>query len=243
MALKSLKRGVEQARKALTTEAKKIWKEDIEINKTIGRNGARLLKKGTRVLTHCNAGALATAGYGTALGVVRSGWKLGLIEHVYADETRPRLQGAMLTAFELVEERIPATLICDNTAATLMAQGKIDCAIVGADRIAANGDTANKIGTYSLAVVAEAHKVPLYVAAPMSTVDLSIKSGKQIPIEHRDECEVRRVGGGASICPDGIQVYNQAFDVTPARLVAAIITEKGVCRAPYEKSLAKAAEK
>jgi methylthioribose-1-phosphate isomerase len=240
VAVKNNKHSVEQIQNALVTEAKKIWKEDIRINKAMGGHGATLLKKGCRVLTHCNAGSLATAAYGTALGVVRSGFKQGLISHVYADETRPRLQGAMLTAFELVHEKIPATLICDNSAATLMARDAIDCCIVGADRIAANGDTANKIGTYSLAVVAAAHKVPFYVAAPISTIDFSLDSGEKIPIEHRGEDEVRRINGGKPICPPEIAVYNQAFDVTPARLIAAIITEKGVCRPPYEKSLAKA---
>ena len=237
---KNKNKAIPAIQKALIAEGKRVWREDVQINKDMGNHGAALLKKGTRVITHCNAGSLATASYGTALGVVRAGWKQKKIVHVYADETRPRLQGAMLTSFELVKEKIPGTLICDNSAATLMAQGKIDCCIVGADRIASNGDVANKIGTYSLATVARAHKVPFYVAAPISTIDYSLKSGKEIPIEHRDEKEVRIINGSRPICPPEIGVYNQAFDVTPARLVSAIITEKGVCRAPYKKSLAAA---
>jgi methylthioribose-1-phosphate isomerase len=237
---KNKNKSIEQITAALIREGKRMRVEDIKINKAMGMHGATLLKKNSNVLTHCNAGSLATAAYGTALGVVRAGYKQGKVARVYADETRPRLQGAMLTAFEMVHEGIPCTLNCDNTAATLMAQGKIDCCIVGADRIASNGDTANKIGTYSLAVVAKYHKVPFYVAAPISTIDYSLKSGKEIPIEHRSPDEVRIVNGGKPICPDGVEIYNQAFDVTPESLVAAIITEKGVCRAPYIKSLAAA---
>lgn len=230
-------KSLDAIRKIAIAEAKKILKEDIESCKRIGDNGARLLKKGSRVLTHCNAGGLATAGYGTALGVIRSGFNQKKIIHVYADETRPWLQGARLTAFELVEEGIPATLICDNMAAMLMAQGKIDAVVVGADRIAANGDTANKIGTYGAAVLARAHGIPFYVAAPVSTIDYAIKTGTEIKIEQRGEHEVRRIGNTV-ICPAGVGVINPAFDVTPARLVTAIITEKGVCKAPYKKSLA-----
>jgi methylthioribose-1-phosphate isomerase len=232
------KRGgtVAAARKALVTEAKRMYAEDIRINRRIGDNGAALLKKGTRILTHCNAGAFATAGYGTALGVIRSGRRMGLIAHVYADETRPRLQGAKLTAFELCRENIPATLITDNMAAHLMHRGEIDCAVVGADRIAANGDTANKIGTYGVAVLCRHHGIPFYVAAPVSTVDPGIPDGGHIVVEERGEEEVRYAGGSA-LCPSGIRVINPSFDVTPAALVTAIITEAGVCRPPYERSL------
>jgi len=237
---KNRNKSVEQITRALVAEGKRMRVEDIAINKAMGAHGATLLKKNSNVMTHCNAGSLATAAYGTALGVVRAAHAQGKVARVYADETRPRLQGAMLTAFEMVHEGIPCTLNCDNTAATLMAQGKIDCCIVGADRIAANGDTANKIGTYSLAVVARYHKIPFYVAAPISTIDYSLKSGREIPIEHRGADEVRIVNGGKPVCPDGVDVYNQAFDMTPARLISAIITEKGVCRAPYVKSLAAA---
>lgn len=227
---------LEKIKERLVTEANKIRDEDLMSCKKIGENGASLLKKGSRILTHCNAGGLATAGYGTALGVVRSGYEKGKVAHVYADETRPRLQGARLTAFELVQERIPATLICDNMAASLMAQGKIDAVVVGADRIAANGDTANKIGTYGVAVLARAHKIPFYVAAPVSTIDFSLPSGDGIEIEQRDDGEVRRIDA-SDICPKGINVINPAFDVTPGRLVSAIITEKAVCRPPYRKTL------
>lgn len=222
---------------ALVKEAKKIRMEDVDCCMRMGRNGAALLKKNSRVLTHCNAGSLATADYGTALGVIRAGYKAGKVAHVYADETRPRLQGARLTAFEMVQEGIPCSLICDNTAATMMARGKVDAVVVGADRIAANGDVANKIGTYPLAIIAKEHGVPFYVAAPISTIDFSLKSGAGIPIEERDGDEVRYVGREL-ICPDGMDVVNYAFDVTPARLVEAIITEKGVAKKPYVKTLA-----
>ncbi len=223
---------------ALIEEGKKMRVEDIKINKRMGANGAKLLKKGSRVMTHCNAGSLATADYGTALGVIRAAYAKGRIERVYADETRPRLQGAMLTAFEMVQEGIPCSLNCDNAAATLMARGMIDAVIVGADRIAANGDTANKIGTYSLAIVSKAHKVPFYVAAPISTIDYSLKSGAEIPIEERDGDEVRKIGREV-ICPDGVDIVNYAFDVTPAKLIAGIITENGVAAPPNRKNLAK----
>lgn len=227
---------VELVKKLLVKEAEKIKSEDLENCRKIGDNGASLLKKNSRALTHCNAGGLATAGYGTALGVIRSGFKTGRISHVYIDETRPRLQGARLTAFEMVREKIPATLICDNVAASLMARGEIDAVITGADRITANGDVANKIGTYSLAVLARAHKIPFYVAAPVSTIDFSLRSGKEIVIEQRSETEVRSIRGRA-VCPDEVAVINPAFDVTPARLVTAIITEKGVFRPPYRNGL------
>ena len=227
---------VDTIREALIDESKKMRIEDIECCRRMGANGAKLLKKNSNVLTHCNAGSLATADYGTALGVVRAGYETGKVARVYADETRPRLQGAMLTAFEMVQEKIPCTLICDNTAATMMARGRIDAVVVGADRIASNGDVANKIGTYSLDLVAKAHKVPFYVAAPISTIDYSLKSGAEIPIEQRDDTEVRMIGR-EKITPDEVDVVNYAFDVTPSRLVAAIITEKGVATAPYRKNL------
>jgi methylthioribose-1-phosphate isomerase len=227
---------IESIRRVLVAEAKKIRAEDLASCKKIGDNGAALLKNGSRVLTHCNAGGLATAGYGTALGVVRSGFKAGRVAHVFIDETRPWLQGARLTAFEMCHEKIPSTLICDNMAASLMARGEIDTVVVGADRIAANGDVANKIGTYGLAVLARAHKIPFYVAAPVSTIDFSLGAGKDIVIEQRNENEVRRICG-KTICPEGVNVINPAFDVTPARLVGAIVTEKGVLRPPYRKSI------
>jgi methylthioribose-1-phosphate isomerase len=235
--VKNREKPLGEIKKTLVAEAKIIFNEDIESCRKIGDNGARLLKRGSRVLTHCNAGGLATAGYGTALGVIRSGFRRKKIARVYADETRPLLQGARLTAFELVEEGIPATLICDNMAGSLMARGEIDAVVVGADRIAANGDTANKIGTYSVAALARAHKIPFYVAAPVSTIDFAVGSGARIEIEQRGEHEVRHFGG-VEICPAGVSVINPAFDVTPARLVTAIITEKGVRRPPYGKSLA-----
>lgn len=236
MALNSGK-DVEAVQAILVNEAKKIRVEDVDCCMKMGRNGAALLKKNSRVLTHCNAGSLATADYGTALGVIRAGYKAGKVSHVYADETRPRLQGARLTAFEMMQEGIPCSLICDNTAATMMARGKVDAVVVGADRIAANGDVANKIGTYPLAIVAKAHGVPFYVAAPISTVDYSLKTGGGIPIEERDGDEVRYVGREL-ICPEGMDVVNFAFDVTPANLVEAIVTEKGVAKKPFRKSLA-----
>jgi methylthioribose-1-phosphate isomerase len=221
----------------LIEEAKKITAEDVESCERMGRNGAKLLKKNSNVLTHCNAGSLATADFGTALGVIRAGYRSGKVAHVYADETRPRLQGAKLTAFEMVQEGIPCTVICDNTAATLMSSGMIDAVVVGADRIAANGDTANKIGTFPLAIVSRYHGVPFYVAAPLSTIDFSIKTGKQIPIEERDGSEVRMIGC-EEICPAGAGVANFAFDVTPNRLIKGIITERGIAVSPFIKSLA-----
>lgn len=233
---KMKKQPVERIQAALVAEGKKTRLEDIRINKRMGANGAKLVPKGAGILTHCNAGALATAGYGTALGVIRAAAARGLVGRVYADETRPLLQGARITALEMVEEKIPATLITDNMAGYLMAQGRVDCVIVGADRIASNGDVANKIGTYSVAVLARAHGVPFYVAAPISTIDYNIRSGRDIPIEQRDPDEVRIIGE-RQMSPRGMPVWNPAFDVTPARLVSAIITEGGVCRKPYRKSL------
>ncbi|RMG59614.1 MAG: S-methyl-5-thioribose-1-phosphate isomerase [Deltaproteobacteria bacterium] len=219
-------------------EALDILEEDVKNNRAIGKNGVRFVRSGFSILTHCNAGALATGGYGTALGVIRMAVEKGKKVHVYVDETRPFLQGARLTAWELQKEGIPCTLITDNMAGYLMAQGKVDMVIVGADRIAANGDVANKIGTYSLAVLAKQHKIPFYVAAPTSTIDMSVKSGKQIPIEERDAGEVTNLMG-TRIAPHGVNVYNPAFDVTPSRFVSAIITEKGVVTSPYGAGLKK----
>lgn len=222
---------------ALVAEAKRICAEDIEINKQMGRNGSVLFSDGDNILTHCNAGALATAGYGTALGVIRAVHEQGKKLHVYVDETRPVLQGARLTAWEMKKEKIPATLITDNMAGFLMQQGKIDKIIVGADRIAANGDAANKIGTYSLAVLAKAHRIPFYIAAPLSTFDFSLKTGAAIPIEERQADEVTCFRG-IQTAPPGMKVYNPAFDVTPARFISAIITEKGILTRPYTKAIA-----
>ena len=222
----------------LVNEAKRICSEDIEINRQMGKHGSKLLADGDNILTHCNAGALATAGYGTALGVIRAAHEQGKKVHVYVDETRPVLQGARLTAWELKKEKIPFTLITDNMAGFLMQQEKIDKIIVGADRIAANGDTANKIGTYSLAVLACAHCIPFYVAAPLSTIDVSLKTGAAIPIEERRNEEVTHFKGVRS-APQGTKVYNPAFDVTPARFITAIITEKGILTKPYRVSIAR----
>jgi methylthioribose-1-phosphate isomerase len=212
----------------LKKESQTILDEDIELCKTMGRHGAGLIQDGQTILTHCNAGALATAGYGTALGVVRAAWESGKKIKVIADETRPVLQGARLTAWELMQDKIPVTLITDNMAGSLMQKGLIHVCVVGADRIAANGDVANKIGTYSVAVLAKAHGIPFYVAAPYSTIDLNTKSGDQIPIEQRNPMEVTRVHGGNPIAPSGVDVLNPAFDVTPAALITGIITERGV---------------
>jgi methylthioribose-1-phosphate isomerase len=212
----------------LIAEAQQIHDEDVAMNRAMGQHGAELIADGQTILTHCNAGALATAGYGTALGVVRAAWDQGKRIRVVADETRPVLQGARLTAWELMQDGIPVTLITDNMAGSLMRQGKIHLCIVGADRIAANGDVANKIGTYSVAVLAKVHDIPFYVAAPSSTIDLDTPSGEQIPIEQRNTEEVTRVCGGLSIAPEGVDVYNPAFDVTPAAYITAIITECGV---------------
>ena len=212
----------------LIAEAQAVLAEDIAMNKAIGRHGSAVVGDGQTILTHCNAGALATGGYGTALGVVRAAWEQGKKIRVVADETRPVLQGARLTAWELMQDGIPVTLITDNMAGALMGQGRIHVCVVGADRITANGDVANKIGTYSVAVLAHAHGIPFYVAAPSSTIDLSMPSGEQIPIEQRDPREVTHVRGKAPIAPDGCEVFNPAFDVTPARLITGIITERGV---------------
>jgi methylthioribose-1-phosphate isomerase len=227
---------VSQIKQALVEEAQRMHAEDIAANQAMGRHGATLMPAEGGVLTHCNAGALATAGYGTALGVIRAAVEQGKKIHVYADETRPFLQGSRLTAWELMKDGIPTTVISDNMAGAMMSQGKIGAIVVGADRIAANGDVANKIGTYTVAILAKEHGIPFYVAAPISTVDLACLSGREIPIEQRNGREVTHIAGKQMV-PDGVAVENPAFDVTPARYVAAIITEKGVARAPYEESL------
>jgi methylthioribose-1-phosphate isomerase len=226
----------EKIRQILIAEAIRIGEEDIAINRRMGLNGRSLIKDGDHILTHCNAGALATAGYGTALGVIRAAREEGKNIHVFVDETRPVLQGARLTAWELMKEGIPATLIADNMAGFLMQQGKVNLVITGADRIAANGDTANKIGTYALAVLAKENHIPFYIAAPLSTIDLSIKTGDDIPIEERDSEEVT-LFRGVRTAPMGIQVYNPAFDITPNRYITAIITEARVVRPPFEEHL------
>ena len=227
--------------KLFVEEAKRVRLEDIEINRAIGKHGAPLVPDHKTVLTHCNAGALATAGYGTALGVIRAAVEEGKEIDVFADETRPFLQGARLTVWELQQDGIPATLITDNMAGHFLKSGRIGCVIVGADRIAGNGDVANKIGTYTVAVVAKENNVPFFVAAPISTLDLSLASGDRIPIEHRHPTEVTHVYG-VEMAPRNTQVQNPAFDVTPNRYVSAIITERGVARAPYTESLRKLAE-
>jgi len=224
---------------ALVTEAQALADEDVAINRRIGAHGAEVVPQGARILTHCNAGALATVDYGTALGVVRAAHEQGKGIHVFVDETRPRLQGARLTAWELMREGIPMTLIADNAAGHLMRTGQIDLVLVGADRIAANGDVANKIGTYKLAVVARENGIPFYVAAPTSTIDLSLPTGNDIPIEERDAQEVTHIGG-VCIAPEGVEAYNPAFDVTPHRYVTGIITEKGILYPPFEWNLRKA---
>jgi methylthioribose-1-phosphate isomerase len=218
-------------------EAKTMYDEDIAACKTMGAFGADLLPKEGTVLTHCNAGALATCGYGTALGVIRAAVERGAKIDVFADETRPYLQGARLTAWELLHDGIKTTVLCDNMSGSLMRQGRIQAVIVGADRIAANGDVANKIGTYSVAVLAKEHGIPFYVAAPWSTIDLATATGEGIPIEQRDAREVTH-SNGKQMTPDGCGIENPAFDVTPAKYVTAIITEKGVLRAPYPESMA-----
>jgi methylthioribose-1-phosphate isomerase len=227
---------LEQIKTALAREAQRMLAEDIAANEAMGRHGAVLLPSTGGVLTHCNAGALATAGYGTALGVIRAAVASGKKLKVFADETRPFLQGSRLTAWELMKDGIPTTLIADNMAGAMMLQGKIDAVIVGADRIAANGDVANKIGTYGLAVLAKEHSIPFYVAAPISTVDMNTPDGSRIPIEQRASSEVTHFAG-RQIAPDSVQVENPAFDVTPSRYVTAIVSERGVARAPYKESL------
>jgi methylthioribose-1-phosphate isomerase len=229
-------RPLPQLKKALIEEAQRMHAEDIAANQAMGRHGATLLPASGGVLTHCNAGALATCGYGTALGVIRAAVEAGKKLHVYADETRPFLQGSRLTAWELMKDSIPTTVISDNMAGAMMKQGKIGAVVVGADRIAANGDVANKIGTYTVAVLAREHGIPFYVAAPFSTVDLATPDGSKIPIEQRNAKEVTHIGGKQMV-PEGVPVENPAFDVTPAKYVTAIVTERGVARPPYEESL------
>jgi methylthioribose-1-phosphate isomerase len=223
-------------RATMIGEAKLVLEQDIAINEAMGKHGAELVPDGKTVLTHCNAGALATGGYGTALGVIRAAVAAGKKIDVFADETRPFLQGSRLTVWELQHDRIPTTLITDNMAGHFLKSGRIGCVIVGADRIAANGDVANKIGTYSVAVLAKENNVPFYVAAPLSTLDLSLESGEQIPIEERAEIEVTHYAG-SPVAPRGTPAKHPAFDVTPNRYVSAIITEKGIARAPYTESL------
>jgi methylthioribose-1-phosphate isomerase len=220
----------------LTAEAAGMREEDIRINRAIGRHGQELVPDPARILTHCNAGGLATAGYGTAIGVIRAAAEAGKRIKVWVDETRPLLQGARLTAWELTRAGIPATLITDNMAGHFMQRGEVDLVVVGADRIARNGDAANKIGTYGVAVLARAHGIPFYVAAPISTLDLSLNSGKEIPIEERAQTEVTEIAG-RRVAPAGMRAANPAFDVTPASYLDGIITERGVARAPYEESL------
>ncbi|HEX6772076.1 MAG TPA: S-methyl-5-thioribose-1-phosphate isomerase [Acidobacteriaceae bacterium] len=227
---------VASVKQGLIAEAERMYNEDIAACRALGAFGSDLLPQTAGVLTHCNAGALATCGYGTALGVIRAAVESGRKIEVYADETRPFLQGARLTAWELMKDNIPTTVICDNMAASLMRAGKLHAIVVGADRIAANGDVANKIGTYGVAVLAKEHGIPFYVAAPWSTIDLATKTGADIPIEQRSAAEVTH-HGGKQLTPHHVAVWNPAFDVTPAKYVTAIITERGVLRPPYSESL------
>lgn len=233
-------RPIPHIKQGLIEEAQHMHAEDIAANQAMGRHGATLMPASGGVLTHCNAGALATAGYGTALGVIRAAVEQGKKIHVYADETRPFLQGSRLTAWELMKDGIPTTVISDNMAGAMMHQGKINAIVVGADRIAANGDVANKIGTYTVAVLAKEHGIPFYVAAPISTVDLACPDGSQIPIEQRDAKEVTHIAGKQMV-PEGVGIENPAFDVTPARYIAAIVTEKGIAQPPFDNSLRKLA--
>ncbi len=226
----------------LTKQAIRMENEDIEINKAIGRYGAEVVPKGATILTHCNAGALATVGYGTALGVVRSAFANDNTIQVFADETRPRQQGARITTLELTMDGIPTTLITDGMCSYFMSKGMIDMVVVGADRIAANGDTANKIGTYTVAIAAKYHNIPFYIAAPLSTIDTSIQTGAEIPIEERDHKEVTHING-KTICAEGVNIINPGFDVTPHELISGIITEVGILRPDYNKSIKEAFEK
>lgn len=232
---------IPEIKSAVVALAKRLYEEDIAACKRMGAFGAELLPKNGTVLTHCNAGALATCGYGSALGVVRAAVERGHKIDVLADETRPFLQGARLTAWELMKDNIPTTVLCDNMSAALMAQGRIQAVIVGADRIAANGDTANKIGTYGVSILAKEHGIPFYVAAPFNTIDLATATGAGIPIEQRNPREVTH-SNGRQMTPDGVGVENPAFDVTPAKYIAAIITERGVLRAPFQDSIRAMAE-
>ena len=229
---------LDDVRQILIEEASRIAEDDRRMNRLIGEHGNEIVPEKANILTHCNAGALATVEYGTALGVIRAAHTAGKGIHVFAGETRPFLQGARLTTMELMRDNIPVTLIADNMAGYLMQQGKIDLVIVGADRIAANGDTANKIGTYSLAVLANAHSIPFYIAAPTSTIDLKVPNGQEIPIEHRPDKEMRECFG-VQIAPTEVNVYNPAFDVTPAKYITGIITEKGIVTHPYSVNLLK----
>ncbi len=231
-------RDIPLLKKALKEEALRIYREDIEINHRIGKEGSVLVKDGDTILTHCNAGALATAGYGTALGVIRAAREEGKRVEVFADETRPFLQGARLTTWELMKDNIPVTLITDNMAGHFMKEERIDLVVVGADRIAANGDTANKIGTYTLAVLAKENHIPFYIAAPISTIDLNCPSGKEIPIEERSSQEIVEING-RPIAPKGVRTAYPAFDVTPYRYITGIITERGVATPPYHRTLPK----
>ncbi|MGA7219341.1 MAG: S-methyl-5-thioribose-1-phosphate isomerase [Candidatus Sulfotelmatobacter sp.] len=233
-------RSIAQIKQQMIEESRRMHAEDIAANQAMGRHGAMLMPSAGGVLTHCNAGALATAGYGTALGVIRAAIEQGKKIHVYADETRPFLQGSRLTAWELMKDGIPTTVISDNMAGAMMRQGKIAAIVVGADRIAANGDVANKIGTYTVGVLAKENDVPFYVAAPLSTIDFDCPDGSRIPIEQRNSREVTHIGG-KQMTPDGVGIENPAFDVTPAKYVTAIVTERGIARAPYKESLAKLA--
>jgi len=234
-------RTIPQIQQALIEEAQRMHAEDIAANQAMGRHGATLMPSTGGVLTHCNAGALATAGYGTALGVIRAAVEAGKKINVYADETRPFLQGSRLTAWELMKDGIPTTVISDSMAGVMMQKGKIGAVVVGADRIAANGDVANKVGTYTVAVLAKENGIPFYVAAPLSTVDLQASDGSKIPIEQRNKREVSHIAGKRMV-PDGVEIENPAFDVTPAKYVTAIITERGIARAPYQQSLKKLSE-
>ena len=229
-------RSVDELKDLLEREARTIHDEDVESCRAMGRFGADVVPAAARILTHCNAGALATAGYGTALGVIRAAAEQGKVRQVFADETRPFLQGARLTAWELVRDHVPTTIITESMAGPLMRRGDIDVVVVGADRIAANGDVANKIGTYTVAMMASAHGIPFYVAAPLSTIDLATATGDDIPIEQRNAREITHLGP-TRLAPDGASVWNPAFDVTPARLIAGIITERGIARPDYSESL------
>lgn len=237
-ALENKDKSIKQIKEEILEEAYRMDSEDVEINKSIGRNGNKLIRAGSTILTHCNAGALATCDYGTALGIIRTAHETGKNIRVFADETRPYLQGARLTAWELQQEGIPVTLICDNMAGHFIKSGKIDCVIVGADRIALNGDTANKIGTYMVAVLAKENNIPFYVAAPVSTIDFSIKTGDSIPIEERNPEEITHIKG-IRIAPEGISVMNPAFDVTPYKYITSIITEKGIIYPPFIEKIRK----
>jgi len=227
---------VDEIRDRLDAETHAIHDEDVESCKAMGRLGAEVVPENARILTHCNAGALATAGYGTALGVIRAAAAAGKVLQVFADETRPFLQGARLTAWELVRDHVPTTVITESMAGPLMRRGEVDFVVVGADRIAANGDVANKVGTYTVALLADAHKVPFYVAAPLSTIDLATPTGDDIKIEERAPREMTHMGS-TRLTPEGASVWNPAFDITPARLITGIITERGIIRPPYDKSL------